>query len=599
MPKQTDDSIQTYKRLLSYVTRYWPTFLIAVIGMVVAALTETAFAALMEPMLNGSFVEKDPNVISWVPLALIGIFLVRAIGSFVSGYGMAWIGRNLIETLRNQMFDHMMKLPNAYFDQNEPGKIISKFVYDAEQVANASTKALTTLIRDSVTLIALFGWMLYLNALLTLCFVVVTPVIGVLISVISKRFRAISRRIQSSMGNVSSAVDQSIRAQRVIKIFGGQHFETDEFAGINNRNRSQQLKLSATTELSVPVVQLIIAIALAGVIFLATTDGIIESIDVGTFMSFFIAMMMLFAPMKRLTNVNVDIQKGIAASISIFELLDQQQETNIGEKELTGVSGDIEFRNVRFQYQTSHQPVLENINLHITEGQTVAFVGRSGSGKSTLVNLLPRFYEIEQGSILVDGHDSRDYSLQSLRKHIAYVGQETILFNDTLEHNIAYGITENAGRESIIKAAEAAHAMEFISQFPDGLDTFVGEQGVQLSGGQRQRIAIARALLRNAPILILDEATSALDTESERHIQSALDELVKNRTTLVIAHRLSTIENADLIVVMDKGCIVETGTHQQLIKIADGHYAALHKMQFKETDQPAEVTETPELNLNA
>lgn len=589
MQENKSDSVQAYKRLLSYVTQYWLVFLLAVVGMVVAALTETAFAALMEPMLNGSFVDKDPEVIAWVPLALIGIFIVRTAGTFVSGYGMSWIGRNLILMLRNEMFNQMLKLPDAYFDQNETGKTISKFVYDAEQVATASTKALTTLIRDSVTLIALFGWMLYLNVFLTLAFVVAAPIIGILIAVVSKRFRLVSRRIQNSMGDVSSVVDQGIRAQRIVKVFGGQQFEKDLFAKINNSNRTQQLKLAITQALSVPVVQLIIAIAMAGVIYVATMDGMIETINVGTFMSFFIAMMMLFAPMKRLTNVNVDIQKGIAAAISIFELLDQEQEKDSGKKQLTEVIGDIEYKNVSFEYETSHKRVLNHINLHIHEGQTVAFVGRSGSGKTTLVNLLPRLYEITEGSIDIDGHSNTDYELNSLRQYIAYVGQDTIIFNASLKENIAYGFMQDATHEDVVKAAESAHAMEFINELPEGLDTIIGESGIQLSGGQRQRIAIARALLKNAPILILDEATSALDTESERHIQQALEELIKNRTTLIIAHRLSTVENADVIVVMDKGEIVEQGTHQELINISGGHYSALHKKQFKEASKPDQI----------
>ncbi|MDH5423810.1 MAG: lipid A export permease/ATP-binding protein MsbA [Gammaproteobacteria bacterium] len=589
MQENNPESLKTYKRLLTYVTQYWLVFMLSVIGMVVVALTETAFAAIMEPMLNGSFVKKDPDVIAWIPLGLITIFVVRTLGSFVSGYGMSWIGRNLILNIRNEMFNKMLLLPDAYFDQNEAGKTISKFVYDTEQVANAATKAITTLIRDTVTLIALFGWMLYLNAFLTLSFVVAAPLIGILIIVVSKRFRAISRRIQNSMGDVSTIVDQSVRAQRVVKIFGGHQFETNEFSSINSKNRRQQLKLALTTSLSVPVIQLIIAIALAGVIFVATMDGVIEQIDVGTFMSFFIAMMMLFAPMKRLTNVNVEVQKGIAAAISIFELLDQKTENDSGQTQLNGVVGDIEYNNVSFEYETSHKRILNHINLRIQQGQTVAFVGRSGSGKTTLVNLLPRLYETNEGSITIDGHDCRDYSLSSLRQHIAYVGQETIIFSTTLRDNIAYGLMNDASEEAILKAAESAHAMEFINELPDGLDTYVGDRGIQLSGGQRQRIAIARALLRDAPILILDEATSALDTESERHIQEALEELVKNRTTMVIAHRLSTIESADLIVVMDKGHIVEQGSHEELIKRENGSYSALHQIQFNDADDSVSV----------
>lgn len=581
MQEKQVGSIKTYKRLMSYVTQYWVVFLFAVIGMIVVALTEAAFAALMKPMLNGSFVEKDPDIIAWIPLALIAIFFVRALGSFISGYGMSWIGRNLILTIRNQMFTKMLRLPDAYFDQNQAGTTISKFVYDTEQLANAATQSITTLIRDTVTLIALISWMLYLNVFLTLSFIIAAPIIGVLIAVVSKRFRTVSRRIQNSMGDVSSIVDQSVRAQRVVKIFGGHEFEENTFGSVNKKNRQQQLKLALTTALSVPVIQLIIAIAMAGVIYLATMESVQESVDVGTFMSFFFSMMMLFAPMKRLSNVNVDIQKGIAAANSVFDLLDQETEKDIGKKHLSSVAGDIQYNNVCFEYETSHKRVLNNINLHIKHGQTVAFVGRSGSGKTTLVNLLPRLYEINEGMIEVDGHDSRDYSLSSLRQYIAYVGQETVIFSATLRDNIAYGLMNNASDEEILKAAKAAHAMEFISELPDGLNTYVGDKGIQLSGGQRQRIAIARALLRNAPILILDEATSALDTESERHIQEALEELVKNRTTMVIAHRLSTIENADLIVVMDQGEIVEQGTHQELIKRENGNYAALHQIQFK------------------
>lgn len=577
-------SLKTYKRLLSYVTQYWLVFIFAVIGMVVVALTEAAFAALMKPMLNGSFVEKDPDIIAWIPLALIAIFFVRAIASFVSGYGMSWIGRNLILTIRNQMFTKMLKLPDAYFDQHQAGSTISKFVYDTEQLANAATQSITTLIRDSVTLIALISWMLYLNVFLTLSFIVAAPIIGVLIAVVSKRFRTVSRRIQSSMGDVSTIVDQSVRAQRVVKIFGGHDFETATFDFVNKKNRQQQLKLALTTALSVPIIQFIIAIAMAGVIYVATMESVQDSIDVGTFMSFFFSMMMLFAPMKRLSNVNVDIQKGIAAANSAFDLLDQKSETDIGTKELSSVTGDIQYSNVCFEYETSHKRVLHNINLHIKEGQTVAFVGRSGSGKSTLVNLLPRLYEINEGVIKIDDHDCRDYSLSSLRQYIAYVGQETVIFSATLRDNIAYGLMSEASEEAIIKATTAAHAMEFINELPEGLDTYIGDKGIQLSGGQRQRIAIARALLRDSPILILDEATSALDTESERHIQEALEELVKNRTTMVIAHRLSTIENADLIVVMDQGEIVEQGTHQELIKRDNGVYSSLHQIQFKSAD---------------
>ena len=572
----------TYRRLVAYTFNYWNIFLMAIAGMILVALSQPGFAALMKPMLDGSFVDKNPDTIKWVPFAIVAVFLIRAFGGFISDYGMSWVGRMIIKDLRDEMFEKLMLLPGDYYDKNSTGNTISKFTYDVEQVAQAATNAITIIIRDVLMVVSLIGYMFYISPLLAALFLLVGPVIAFLISLVSKRFRKVSQRIQQSMGKVTHVVEEAIQAQRVVKIFGGQEYEKNQFSVSNETNRKQNMRLVATTSISTPVIQIIVAFALAGIIYMATMEGMKDSITVGSFVAFITAMMMLFAPVKRLTNVNAILQKGIAAADSIFNLLDTQAEHDEGEYKTDRVAGNIDFNNINFRYASNpDRYVLKSINLHIKAGQTIAFVGRSGSGKSTLVNLLPRLYDTFEGEIQIDGHDTRHYALESLRNQIAYVGQEIVLFNDTVEHNIAYGSLHNYSEEDVIAAAKSAHAYEFIVQMKDGLQTIVGEKGVLLSGGQRQRIAIARALLKNAPILILDEATSALDTESERYIQSALVELIKNRTTLVIAHRLSTIEKADLIVVMDEGKIVETGSHKELL-VKGGHYSALHSMQFSE-----------------
>ena len=572
----------SYRRLLKYAFAHWRVFVVAIVAMILVALTQPAFAALMEPILNGGFIEKDMATIRWVSVAVIGVFLVRAFSGFVSDYGMAWVGRQVILVLRQEMFQKLMCLPSAYYDTNSTGTTISRFTFDVEQLAQATTTAITILVRDFIMVISLVAYMFYVNARLALVFLLIGPIIAFLVGLVSKRIRNISRRIQQSMGQVSHVVEEAVQAQRVVKIFGGQDYELDQFYRKNKQNRQQQMKLVATSSAAMPIIQIIVAFALSGIIYYASLEGVKDNLNAGTFISFLTAMMMLFAPIKHLTNVNTILQRGIAAAESIFSMLDADIEKDQGDYSVPRVQGAIEFKQLGFHYPGHQARVLKNISLDIKPGQTVAFVGRSGSGKSTLVNLLPRLYDSFDGELLLDGIDIRRYSLTSLRDQIAYVGQEIVLFNDSVAHNIAYGRLQDVDEEAIISAARSAHAYEFIERMPEGMETLVGEKGVMLSGGQRQRIAIARALLKNAPVLIMDEATSALDTESERHIQAALEELLKNRTTLVIAHRLSTIENADLIVVMDNGEIVETGNHPQLME-KDGHYAGLHRLQFSES----------------
>jgi len=574
-------SLLLYRRLLSYAIVYWEIFIFSIIGMVIVAAASTAFPALMQPMMDDSFVKRDPETIKWIPVALIGIFVVRMIGSFVSGYGMSVIGRNVIRELRFEMFSRLLSLPKSFYDQATTGELISKFSYDVEQVANSTTKAITVFIRDALTVVALVGWMFYLNVKLALVFITVAPIVAFLVISVSKRFRDISRNIQHSMGDVSRVIEESIKGQLVVKIFGGKNYEEAQFTEVNDRNRRQNLRMQMTQSLSSPVVQLLIACALAIIIYLATLDSMIQEISAGTFVSFITAMSMLLPPVRSLTSILSELQRGISAAESVFDFIDLKEERDDGSYEADTVSGEIEFDHINFTYESEETHALKDINLTIKAGQTVAFVGRSGSGKSTLLNLIPRLYDVSQGEIRLDGVNIQHYRLNNLRSHIAYVGQDVVLFNDTIEHNIAYGSMKACSHEEVVEAAKAAYAFDFIEASTSGFQTTVGERGVMLSGGQRQRIAIARALLNNAPVLILDEATSALDTESERYIQSSLEKLMKGRTTLVIAHRLSTIENADVIVVMDRGRIVEMGTHQDLLAL-NGHYSALHQINFEE-----------------
>ena len=574
-------AVQLYKRLLSYAKPYWRAFVAVVLAMVVYAATEAGVAMLMKPLMDQGFVDRDPNIIQYIPVAIIGLFLVRGLADFFTTYGLGWIARNVIKTLREQMFNKLLVLPAPFYDHSTSGQLMSKLVYDVEQVASAATDAVLTIIRDSLTIIGLLVWMFYLSGFLSLLIFFTVPFIALLVYYVSIRFRRISKNIQNSMGDVSHVSGEIIEGHREVKTFGGQTYEARRFDKVNQGNRRQQMKKIATDAVSQPLTALIAAVGMALVIYIATLPQMLEQITVGDFISFITAMMMLLTPMKRLTKVNAKLQAGIAAAESIFNLLDEEPEVDAGQRQLQRAQGHIEYRDVSFSYKPDKGQVLSHISFSAKPGQTIAFVGHSGSGKTTLVSLLARFYNVSEGQILIDGIDINELQLADLRRQISLVNQQVVLFNDSIANNIRYGLPDEISEEAIIEAARSAHAWDFIQRLPDGLHTQVGENGVLLSGGQRQRLAIARALLRDAPILILDEATSALDTEAERHIQAALENLMQQRTTLVIAHRLSTIEKADLIVVMHNGEIMETGTHSQLLS-QGSHYAELHRLQFQE-----------------
>ncbi len=570
----------TYRRLLVYIKPYKKQFAIAVAGMLGYAITDTAFAALMKPMLDGSFVDQDQSAILVVPLMIIGIFLLRGVSGFASTYYIAWIGWRVIKQLRSEIFEKYLTLPTAFYDRSSSGELISRITFNSQMVANAASNSLTVMVRDSLTAIGLLGLMFYQSWQLALTFLVIGPVIVVVVARVSKKFRAISRSIQGSMGEVSHVIQEAVEGARVIKIFGGQDEEMAQFELANESNRAFNMKETVVKALNEPIVQMLVACALATIVYIASSGEVADRISVGSFMSFITAMLLLFAPLKRMTSLNSQIQKGIAAGESLFAILDLESERDNGTSTLGADIQSIEYRDVCLRYTEDKPAVLHNICLNIAAGETIAFVGESGSGKTSLVNLLPRLYELDSGEMQVNGLSVDDYTLRSLRGRIATVSQDVMLFNDTIASNIAYGSSESIDEATLHAACKAAHAHEFITALPDGYVTLVGENGVMLSGGQKQRVAIARALLKNAPILILDEATSALDTESERKVQQGLDALMRGRTTLVIAHRLSTIEQADRIVVMDKGKIVEIGNHQELLA-NQAHYYKLHQLQFR------------------
>ncbi len=574
----TFDSKVVAKRLAGYFFEYKTALFLAIFALIVYAGVDASLIYFSRDLIDNGIAGKDQDYLKLGAIYVIGVFVVRGIASFISTYLLAWVGNNIVMRMRQQLFNKMLGLPVSYFDTNSSGSLISKITYDTEQVSRATTQVLIVIFREGATIAYLLAIMFYNSWQLSLIFFLVGPMIGMVISVVSKRFRRISKSIQGAMGKVTTSSEQMLKAHKVILAFSGQEKEFERFDKINNSNRQQSMKLIAASASSTPIIQLIGSLAIAGVLYGLSLDGVIESLSTGAFVALVTAMGSLMRPLKQISKVNVELQRGLTACNSVFELLDKDGAVNDGMIKIERSQGSLNIKNLDFSYQDSEKQALKDINLTIEAGSTVALVGRSGSGKSTLASLLTRFYESPQGTIELDNHAINDIDIDSLRKQFALVTQQVVLFDDSIYNNIAYGATCEVTPEQVEAAAKAANVTEFTDNLPEGLQSPVGEDGANLSGGQRQRIAIARAILRNAPMLILDEATSALDTESERLIQNALQTLQQDRTSIIVAHRLSTIESADLIVVMDQGQIIERGTHQELIK-KQGAYYQLHAMQ--------------------
>lgn len=577
-------SWELYKRLFGYLKSYWKVFSVAIVSMLLVAVTMPAFGYLLKPLINEGFVDKNMQKMTWMPLAIVGLFLVRGIFNFINEYCTTYLSSHLVQRMRGEMFVKLMRLPSNYFSSNGSGRIMSRVLNDAGQITDAGFNVITVLAKDGVSVIGLLGLLFYLDWKLTLITFAILPVVAFSVRLVSRRLRNLSLHNQRFLGQMMQVLNESIDGARVIKVYGGQKYETNRFNHVSDNVRRNNVKQSAASSIGTGFTQLMASVALAIIVYTAASQARSSDFSAGDFMAFLSSMIMMFDPIKRMTGIMQSLQRGLAAAESVFSFLDEAEETDGGVQTLNNRPGDIEFRQVVHRYPEAERNSLNGVNLIVPQGQVVALVGASGCGKTTLANMLPRFFNPTEGQVLIGGTDIREYTLESLREQMALVSQDVVLFNGSVASNIAYGQMNKVSEADIVQAAKAANAWEFIKAMPQGLQTEIGENGLKLSGGQRQRLAIARALLKNAPILILDEATSALDNESERLVQAALENLMVNRTTIVIAHRLSTIEKADNIVVMHEGRVVEQGTHTELLA-KGGRYADLHSLQFDETSE--------------